>query len=75
MVKRRDVSGSTQSEEGQKFRDGLATEYDEKFSKEENAPLVLSRPSLRNFTLDGKLVNYPLYAISLFPRFRLKITE
>lgn len=25
MVKRRDVSGSTQSEEGQKFRDGLAT--------------------------------------------------
>ena len=25
MVKRRDVSGSTQSEEGQRFRDGLAT--------------------------------------------------
>ena len=25
MVKRRDVSGSTHSEEGQKFRDGLAT--------------------------------------------------
>jgi predicted AAA+ superfamily ATPase len=49
--------------------------YDEKFSREKNAPLVLSRASLRNFALDGKLVNYPLYAISLFPRFRLKITE
>ena len=49
--------------------------YDEKFSKEENAPLVLARASLRNFALDGKLVNYPLYAISLFPRFRLKSTE
>jgi predicted AAA+ superfamily ATPase len=46
------------------------TVYDEKFSKEENAALVLSRASLRNFTLDGKLVNYPLYAISLFPCFR-----
>jgi len=51
------------------------TVYDEKFSKEENAPLVLSRASLRNFTLNGKLVNYPLYAISLFPHFRLKSTE
>ncbi|MEN9655063.1 MAG: hypothetical protein RL235_1175 [Chlamydiota bacterium] len=47
------------------------TVYDEKFSKAENAPLVLSRASLRNFTLDGKLVNYPLYAVSLFPRFRI----
>lgn len=44
--------------------------YDEKFSKEENAPLVLSRATLRNFAYDGKIVNYPLYAISLFPRFR-----
>ncbi|MCX6990744.1 MAG: AAA family ATPase [Chlamydiae bacterium] len=51
------------------------TVYDGKFSKEENAPLVLSRASLRNFTLDGKLVNYPLYAVSLFPRFRLNVTE
>ena len=51
------------------------TLYDSKFSKEENAPLVLSRASLRNFTLDGKLVNYPLYAVSLFPRFRLNVTE
>jgi len=49
------------------------TIYDEKFSKEENPPLVLSRASLRSFTLDGRLVNYPLYAIRLFPRFRLKI--
>ncbi len=48
------------------------TVYDEKFSKEENFPLVLSRASLRNFATGGKLVNYPLYAISLFPRFRFK---
>lgn len=27
--------------------------------KKESAPLVLSRASHRNFTLDGKLVNYP----------------
>jgi uncharacterized protein len=44
--------------------------YDEKFSKEENAPLVLSRASLRNFAFDGKIINYPLYGICLFPRFR-----
>jgi hypothetical protein len=43
--------------------------YDEKFSKEENPPPVLSRASLRNFAHDGKIVNYPLYAICLFPRF------
>ena len=44
--------------------------YDEKFSKEENAHLVLSRASLRNFAFDGKIINYPLYGIFLFPRFR-----
>lgn len=44
--------------------------YDEKFSKEENAHSVLSRASLRNFAYDGKVINYPLYAVSLFPRFR-----
>jgi uncharacterized protein len=44
--------------------------YDEKFSKEENISLVLSRASLRNFAFDGKIINYPLYAIRLFPRFR-----
>jgi predicted AAA+ superfamily ATPase len=44
--------------------------YDEKLSKEENAPLVLSRASLRNFAFDGKIINYPLYGICLFPRFR-----
>lgn len=43
--------------------------YDKKFSKEEYPPSVLSRASLRNFALDGKIINYPLYAISLFPRF------
>lgn len=44
--------------------------YGEKFSKEDNAPTVLSRASLRNFAHDGNIINYPLYAISLFPRFR-----
>lgn len=44
--------------------------YDEKFSKEEHAPVVLSRASLRNFAFDGKIINYPLYAIHLFPKFR-----
>lgn len=43
--------------------------FDQKFSSEEQ-PLVLSRVSLRNFASDGKIVNYPLYAINLFPRFR-----
>lgn len=43
--------------------------YDEKFSKKENSQ-ILSRASLRNFAFDGKVVNYPLYGISLFPRFR-----
>jgi predicted AAA+ superfamily ATPase len=46
--------------------------YDEKFGQEDGTPLILSRASLRNFVLDGKVVNYPLYAISLFPRFRQK---
>ena len=44
--------------------------YDEKFSKRENTSVVLSRASLRNFAFDGKVVNYPLYGICLFPRFR-----
>jgi predicted AAA+ superfamily ATPase len=44
--------------------------YDQAFSTFEYASSVLSRASLRNFTLDGKIVNYPLYAISLFPRFQ-----
>ncbi|HXF28687.1 MAG TPA: DUF4143 domain-containing protein, partial [Chlamydiales bacterium] len=42
--------------------------YDEKFAEEENASLILSRASLRNFAFDGKIINYPLYAICLFPR-------
>lgn len=40
--------------------------YDEKFSKEASCPL--SRASLRNFAFDGKILNFPLYAIQLFPR-------
>jgi len=49
--------------------------YDEKFSKEDHPPPVLSRASLRNFAHDGNVVNYPLYAIRLFPRFPLKNGE
>lgn len=44
--------------------------YEEKFSADENQPIVLSRTSLRNFACDGKMINYPLYAVHLFPRFR-----
>ena len=46
--------------------------YDQKFSNIENPAPVLSRTSLRNFAFDGKIVNYPLYAIHLFPRFEKK---
>jgi predicted AAA+ superfamily ATPase len=33
---------------------------------------VLSIATLRNFKQDGKVCNYPLYAVSLFPRVHLK---
>lgn len=44
--------------------------YEEKFSNSDYPAPVLSRGSLRNFAHDGNVVNYPLYAIALFPRFR-----
>lgn len=44
--------------------------YDEKFANTAHSPPVLSRATLRNFALDGKVANYPLYAITLFPRFK-----
>ncbi len=44
--------------------------YEQKFSKSENPPPVLSRTTLRNFAHEAAIVNYPLYAISLFPRFK-----
>lgn len=37
--------------------------YDEKYT-----PKTLSRTSLQNLSYDGKIINYPLYAIYLFPR-------
>lgn len=37
--------------------------YDEKYS-----PPALSRTSLLNLRKDGRVINFPLYAISLFPR-------
>src|SRR3989338_8159682 len=40
--------------------------YDEKY-----APTVLSRASLKNLSRDGKIINYPLYAIHLFPMLSL----
>ena len=36
--------------------------YDNKYPSS-----VLSRATLRNFAFDGKIINYPLYAIALFP--------
>jgi hypothetical protein len=36
--------------------------YDEKYT-----PKILSRTSLQNLSHDGKIINYPLYAIHLFP--------
>lgn len=44
--------------------------YEKKFSSADHTALVLSRASLRNFAHDGNVINYPLYAVSLFPRFR-----
>jgi predicted AAA+ superfamily ATPase len=40
--------------------------YDGKYS-----PPVLSRTSLLNLRKDGRVINFPLYAISLFPRLAL----
>lgn len=44
------------------------TAYFEKFSKSSKNPIVLSRTSLMNFAHDGNVINYPLYAIRLFPQ-------
>jgi predicted AAA+ superfamily ATPase len=37
--------------------------YDGKYN-----PAALSRATLRNFKQDGKICNYPLYAVSYFPK-------
>ena len=34
---------------------------------------VLSMATLRNFKQDGKVCNYPLYAVSLFPKVHLPV--
>lgn len=45
--------------------------YNEKYS-----PPILSRSTLLNFTSDGKICNYPLYAIQRFPELYLEsLTE
>ena len=44
--------------------------YEQKFSRDEYPPPVLSRTTLRNFAHEAAIINYPLYAISLFPRFK-----
>jgi len=41
--------------------------YGDKYSDKKNHSGLLSRTTLRNFAKDGKIVNYPLYAVSLFP--------
>lgn len=41
--------------------------YGQKYLQQENHVSILSRSTLRNFTLDDNILNYPLYAISLFP--------
>ncbi len=44
--------------------------YEEKYSHSEYHSPILSRATLMNFARDGKIVNYPLYAVCLFPRYR-----
>ena len=41
--------------------------YGDKYLDEKNHASILSRTTLRNFAKDGNIVNYPLYAVSLFP--------
>ena len=41
--------------------------YGKKFLNEEYSTNILSRATLRNFALDGNILNYPLYAVSRFP--------
>jgi hypothetical protein len=44
--------------------------YDRQFS-----PPLLSRTSLLNLKQDGKVCNYPLYAVTLFPELSIKLRE
>lgn len=44
--------------------------YAEKYN-----PPILSRTSLLNLSLDGNLINYPLYAIHTFPKLSIKPNE
>lgn len=46
--------------------------YRDKYLKDEPASVAISRTTLMNFAIDGGLVNYPLYAVSLFPRLSRK---
>lgn len=43
--------------------------FGEKFQNDEDVSSILSRTSLKNFAFEGKIINYPLYGISLFPQF------
>jgi len=45
--------------------------YGNKYLSDEDSYL-LSRTTLRNFSVDGKIINYPLYAVSLFPQINLQ---
>lgn len=46
--------------------------YGNKYMNDEYRTQVLSRSTLRNFIHNGDIVNYPLYAITLFPRLGVK---
>lgn len=41
--------------------------YGNKYSGDPHQVSAVSRATLRNFAHDGKIINYPLYAIALFP--------
>ncbi len=42
--------------------------YGKKYNNSEYRTAILSRATLRNFAFEDHIVNYPLYAVSLFPR-------
>ena len=43
-------------------------EYGNQYMNDEYRTKILSRSTLRNFIHNSDIVNYPLYAIALFPR-------
>lgn len=52
---------------GGSIRNKSLLAYGEKYSADKYHGTILSRTSIQNFAHDGGIVNYPLYAVSLFP--------